>query len=88
LPLTDDRKLLEGTVASLIHPRDGTNTALGISTMRELFATGGRPNVPWACIVITDGLSKDPPLTKNEAQLAKEMGRPFKRVILQLDFIL
>ncbi|KAH3884214.1 hypothetical protein DPMN_008189, partial [Dreissena polymorpha] len=74
VPLTDDRNVLLHETTNLIHPRDGTNTALGIATMRQLFNETGRPELPWVCIVITDGLSKDPPLTKMEATLAKEMG--------------
>ena len=77
VPLTYDGKLLLKETTNLIHPRDGTKTALGIATMRELFKTGGRAGVPWVCIVITDGISKDPPKTKQEALLAKEMGTCF-----------
>lgn len=59
----------------MVHPRDGTKTSLGIIKMRELFKKGGRKGVPWVCIVVTDGLSKDPPKTMKEAAIAKEMGK-------------
>lgn len=59
---------------TLTHPRDGTMTSLGIRTAKELFLKDGRLNVPWVCIVITDGLSKNPQLTAEEAAEAKDIG--------------
>lgn len=37
----------------------GTNTAMGIKKMREVFRDQGRSNVPQIAIVITDGRSSD-----------------------------
>lgn len=42
--------------------------------MREIFQADGRRNVPWVCVVITDGISKNPPATIMEAKLAAKMG--------------
>lgn len=73
IPLTYDVDRLVNETSTLVHPRDGTNTALGISKMIEMFKSDGRQNVPWVSIVITDGISKDPALTAQEAALARDM---------------
>ncbi|KAL3842414.1 hypothetical protein ACJMK2_020432, partial [Sinanodonta woodiana] len=74
VPLSSDKDLLKKRAQSLPHPRDGTNTALAIKTMRAMFQSYGRPDTPWTGIVITDGISKDPKLTMEEAQKAREEG--------------
>ena len=58
----------------MVHPRDGTNTTAGIEKAIKLFKRNGRKHVPWTCIVITDGLSKDPPSTAKLAAEAKALG--------------
>ena len=69
-----DFNFLLNSAMTLSHPRDGTNTALGIEHMRAMFKKYGRPRVPWVCVVITDGISKDGKATAMQANLAKEMG--------------
>lgn len=39
-----------------------------------MFQTYGRQNVPWTCVVVTDGISKDPAATAFESQEAAKMG--------------
>ncbi|KAK3591868.1 hypothetical protein CHS0354_005070 [Potamilus streckersoni] len=73
-PFNSDKELLKKKAQNLPHPRDGTNTALAIKTMRAVFKNYGRPDAPWIGIVITDGISKDPKLTMEEAQKAREEG--------------
>ncbi|KAL5006241.1 hypothetical protein ScPMuIL_015047 [Solemya velum] len=65
---------LQQQTLRLPHPRDGTNTSLGIKTMTEMFLTQGRPNVPTVGIVITDGISKNPDETAREAAIARALG--------------
>ncbi|XP_052799564.1 sushi, von Willebrand factor type A, EGF and pentraxin domain-containing protein 1-like [Mya arenaria] len=77
VPLTDNRELLMQETINLVHPRDGTMTNLGIEKMIELFKDpvhGGRKDVPWICIVITDGQSKFPQRTFKQAENAKSLG--------------
>lgn len=62
------------SVRSLPHPKDGTNTDIGINKMRKMFATRGRPGVPMSGIVITDGRSKLQNRTAIESRLAKAQG--------------
>lgn len=60
---------------SLKQPRQGTNTALGIDTMRQMFrSSGSRPNAPKVMIIITDGKSTNPQDTKDQALRAKAEG--------------
>ena len=42
--------------------------------MRKMFKTHGRENVPWVCVVITDGISKNSAATDRQSTLAEEMG--------------
>lgn len=58
----------------MVHPRDGTNTSLGIAKARGMFRKKGRKNVPWVCIVITDGNSKEPAKTANESLVTRNDG--------------
>ena len=73
-PFSPDKNYCQQSALTLSHPRDGTNTALGIKHMRHMFKKYGRPNVPWVALVITDGISKDQEATALEARMAKEMG--------------
>ncbi|XP_060587822.1 sushi, von Willebrand factor type A, EGF and pentraxin domain-containing protein 1-like [Ruditapes philippinarum] len=59
---------------TLQHPRDGTDTALGIKHMKKFFKKNGRKNVPWVCVVITDGISKNATETIKQAKQADKMG--------------
>ncbi|XP_045174634.2 sushi, von Willebrand factor type A, EGF and pentraxin domain-containing protein 1-like [Mercenaria mercenaria] len=74
LNLTANREDLVKGARSLVHPQDGTKTALGIFTARQMFKDHGRDNVPWVCIVITDGMSKEPLKTANESAILQKMG--------------
>jgi len=74
VPLSHDRAMLTKQVLNMAHPRDGTLTHVGIAKMIEMFKKDGRPNVPWVSIVITDGLSKFPNDTAQQAAQAKAMG--------------
>ncbi|XP_060590417.1 sushi, von Willebrand factor type A, EGF and pentraxin domain-containing protein 1-like [Ruditapes philippinarum] len=73
-PITYNREELKKASRNMVHPRDGTNTTAGIETAIQLFQKNGRKNVPWTCIVITDGLSKNPPATAEMAAAAKAAG--------------
>ena len=42
--------------------------------MRSIFKQHGRPDVPWVCVTITDGISKNGVATAKEAELAEQMG--------------
>jgi hypothetical protein len=74
-PITYNREELKKASRNMVHPRDGTNTTAGIETAIQLFQKNGRKNVPWTCIVITDGLSKNPPATAEMAAAAKAAGK-------------
>ncbi|KAK3591864.1 hypothetical protein CHS0354_005067 [Potamilus streckersoni] len=74
VPMNGDSDYLIKMARLLHHPRDGTNTAKGIKKMREFFQADGRPGVPWLGIVITDGISKNPLETKEQADYAKAEG--------------
>jgi hypothetical protein len=69
-----DRDYLKEHAMNLRHPREGTNTAVGIKVMTEIFEVAKRPGVPQIGVVITDGLSKIPQDTSREARLAKDIG--------------
>ncbi|XP_053380888.1 uncharacterized protein LOC123562048 [Mercenaria mercenaria] len=51
-----------------------TNTAAGLARMIDMFTTEGRPDSPYIGIIVTDGRSTNPTLTKLEAQKAKDKG--------------
>nr|QDO66815.1 hypothetical protein [Pinctada fucata] len=74
VPLTSDKWTLQKEAEKLPHPRDGTNTALGIETMKELFQASPRPGVPKVGIVVTDGISKNTTETVIQANLTKDLG--------------
>ncbi|KAL4224775.1 Sushi [Mactra antiquata] len=73
-PFSYDRAYLTNAAATLLHPRDGTRTGLGLNHTRAIFKQYGRPKVPWVCITITDGISKYPSVTIMEANEAARMG--------------
>ncbi|KAJ8311317.1 hypothetical protein KUTeg_011129 [Tegillarca granosa] len=58
----------------LKQPKDGTNTARGISKMRQIMNAQGRPNAPKVMVIITDGRSTVPRNTLQEANNAKADG--------------
>ena len=72
-PSTDTAYLKEHAM-NLPHPRDGTDTAIGIKTMTEIFGVARRPGVPQIGVVITDGESKRPAETAREARIARDLG--------------
>ncbi|XP_041375051.1 uncharacterized protein LOC121387883 [Gigantopelta aegis] len=69
-----DKASIRRMVLNLTQPRDDTNTALGIKTLRIMLRTQGRPNKPHFGIVITDGKSTLPAQTIQEAMVAKQEG--------------
>ena len=71
LDLSSDKKQLKTDIAALTHSRQGTNTHLGIHEMNLMFSKQGRHGVPKVGIVITDGISKQPKRTANQAAIAK-----------------
>lgn len=73
VPLSSDKDYLKNQARNMPHPRDGTNTDLGIEKMRKLFEVA-RIDVPLIGIVVTDGISKHPKKTARQAALAKEFG--------------
>ncbi|XP_036361191.1 matrilin-3-like isoform X4 [Octopus sinensis] len=58
----------------LHHPKDGTDTAAGIRKVTEMMEAESRPNAARVAIVITDGRSKHPIQTTQEALKAKSAG--------------
>ena len=62
------------SVQSLPHPKDGTNTDVGINKMRKMFAANDQFGVPMSGIVITDGRSKLQNRTVIESRLARTEG--------------
>ncbi|KAK3591335.1 hypothetical protein CHS0354_028442, partial [Potamilus streckersoni] len=52
----------------------GTNTSEGISRMRDVFRKEDRPGVPKIGIVLTDGVSEDTVMTKNQSTIAQQEG--------------
>ncbi|XP_053383788.1 sushi, von Willebrand factor type A, EGF and pentraxin domain-containing protein 1-like [Mercenaria mercenaria] len=69
-----DRNYLINAARTLQHPREGTKTWLGIKHMQKTFKKHGRDGVPWVCVVITDGISKNRTATIEEADKAAKMG--------------
>ena len=74
VPLSDDRVYLKNQARIMPHPREGTNTHLGIEAMTELFRKDGRDGVPKAGVVVTDGISKESDKTLRFAQIARDLG--------------
>ncbi|XP_064618318.1 collagen alpha-3(VI) chain-like [Liolophura sinensis] len=58
----------------LVHDQESTFTHLGIQYAREVFRQQARQGVPRVLIILTDGLSRRPELTEQEAALAKQEG--------------
>ncbi|XP_062612726.1 collagen alpha-1(XII) chain-like [Saccostrea cucullata] len=52
----------------------GTGTHKALKRMRDMFGERGRPEVPHIGVVITDGLSVSPYLTKEEAKRVHQDG--------------
>jgi uncharacterized protein YegL len=74
VPLSDDPVYLTEQALAMPHPREGTETHLGIAAMLEIFRKQRREGVPMAGIVVTDGISKDDEGTLFQAQMAKDEG--------------
>ncbi|XP_061187687.1 uncharacterized protein LOC133195743 [Saccostrea echinata] len=74
VPLSDDPVYLRKEALGMPHPREGTNTHLGIEAMVKEFRTRGRPGVPKAGVVVTDGISKDEAATQQWAKTARDEG--------------
>ncbi|XP_067654977.1 uncharacterized protein [Haliotis asinina] len=72
--LSGDRVYLRRQISQLGHPRDGTNTADGISAMNVMLQQYARPGVPKVAVVITDGMSKNPGATAQAARVSKLLG--------------
>ncbi|XP_046580716.1 SCO-spondin-like isoform X5 [Haliotis rubra] len=72
--LSGDRAYLRRQISQLDHPRDGTNTADGISAMNIMLQRYARPGVPKVAVVITDGMSKNPGATAQAARVSKLLG--------------
>ena len=68
------KNILQTLSGILQQPKASTNTAVGISYVRNEFVQHGRPGVPKIMIVITDGSSDDPKETARQANLAKLEG--------------
>ena len=73
IQLTGDKNQLLQRISQLKHERLGTNTAAGILKMSELLLYG-RPNVPKLGVVVTDGQSLEPYLTRSTARAAMDAG--------------
>jgi collagen type VI alpha len=76
VPLTPfkPKPLLIALTKNLKQPKLGTNTAIAIDTMRQMFRQQGRPNAPKVMIIVTDGKSTNPQQTKIQAARAKAEG--------------
>nr|XP_022308913.1 protein PIF-like [Crassostrea virginica] len=61
--------MLRFLISNISMSNDGTGTHKALKRMREMFRERGRPEVPRIGVVITDGLSVSPYLTKEEARL-------------------
>lgn len=68
------RKDTDAAVSSVRQLRGDTRTDKALHRMRELMLAEAREGVPRIAIVMTDGLSDYPKLTKHEAQLTHKMG--------------
>jgi hypothetical protein len=68
------KQVLKILARSLKQPKLGTNTAKGIERVRLMIRNQGRSNAPKIMVVITDGKSKSPGDTINQANIAKAEG--------------
>ena len=73
IELENDKKKLLQRISLLKHARMGTHTALGIQTMNAILKSG-REGVPKMGVVITDGISLEPPATHEAAMQAIASG--------------
>ncbi|GFS04094.1 collagen alpha-4(VI) chain [Elysia marginata] len=70
-----DKNELRERASGLVQPDVGsTNTALGLSRVRDMMREESRPGVPHIVIVITDGVSSSEDETRVQASLAKSEG--------------
>lgn len=72
--LSTNRSQLQAQINQFGHPQEGTHTHLGIAKMTEIMRNESRPGVPKVGIVITDGRSRHPDRTAQEAAAAKALG--------------
>ena len=68
------KTLLKIMTKNLKQPKIGTNTARAIDKMREMFRQQGRVGAPKVMIIVTDGRSRSPQQTIQQAALAKAEG--------------
>lgn len=69
-----DVTLLKFLIRNITMSNDGTGTHKALKRMREMFQERGRPDQPHIGVVITDGLSVSPYLTKEEAMFLHQSG--------------
>lgn len=74
VPLSYDPVYLKDQASIMPHPREGTNTHLGIEEMIDMFKKDKRDGVPMAGVVVTDGISKEKENTLLQSRLARDLG--------------
>ncbi|KAJ8299456.1 hypothetical protein KUTeg_023516 [Tegillarca granosa] len=73
VPLSSNKDMLRLMAMKLPHAREGTSTEKAINVMRGIFQKQKR-DAPKIGIILTDGISKNPTLTANEAKLTRDLG--------------
>ncbi|GAB1600178.1 protein PIF-like [Argonauta hians] len=68
------KETLKTLASGLRHPKDGTNTANGIREMTKMMEREARPGAARVAVILTDGRSRYPNETIEEAQKAKSAG--------------
>ena len=75
---------IKSRISSFIQPRDGTNTHLAIENLRNYILKTSRTRVG---VIITDGVSKEPSMTLDQANKAKNEGIVLVAVGIGIDTI-